>query len=207
MAFKKGTDSITERFFNQKDKGKIEAVFIGMIVVGLILLLLFIVLWLGIGALGIPLLAIGGVGYIVTVSCKVTDEDYEENVKRLITLNRIDIDNMTLMEYVLENSRYTGVCKDKKIRSDIYCIANYSFKNGVCTLRKHIIDITEDSLVTTEHSFPIGCSHKIEERVAKKGEKSFTEHYLSFNDDPDTAVPVDMNNYDTEAVIKRVTHT
>lgn len=96
----------TEVYLTKKENKVAWAVFMGMTVVGAILLLLWVVLFVGIGILGFPLLFLGAGGLMFVHSSNVTDEDYDKQIERIKKNNGIEENDTTLKEYIIGKSEH-----------------------------------------------------------------------------------------------------
>lgn len=198
---------ITEVYLTQKENKTMDAVFMGMTVVGVILIALWTFFYIGIGFIGLPLAIIGGAGVLIVRSSKVTDEDFDDRVKKIMLENGIEENDFTLKEYVVGKSDHIKLGKDKKIRTAFYSVTVFEFKNNEkCIIKKYLIDLFGEKVSETVFTVPVGCEHTVTENTYSTAIGDVTRYFLNFNGDPDIAIPVNINVYDTEAVIKKVTH-
>ena len=195
---------VTESYFTAKDTGKIEAGCMAAVVVGTILVLLWTFFYVGIGFLGLPLLIVGGAGVLFIRSAKVTDEDFEEELKRVLDIYYVTENDMTLKEYVIGKCDTIKRGKDKRVRTPYYSVAVFDFKNDVCTLKKYDVDIFAEKVNEKEYKISVGTPCEITEKTYNTAIGDITSHYLVFKGMEDVVIPVNMNVYDTEAVIKRM---
>ena len=195
---------VTESYFTAKDTGAFEAASMAAVVVGVILVLLWTFFYLGFGFFGLPLLIVGGAGVIFLRSARVTDEDYEAEIKRILTINGVEENDMTLKEYVVGKSDVVKIGKDKRVRTAYYSVAMFEFKNEVCKLKKYSVDVFNESVTESEYTIPVGTGCSISERKNNTPIGEITSNYLVFEGLEELIIPVDMNVYDTEAVMKRM---
>ncbi len=196
---------IAEIYFSQRENKLLDVILIGLTVIGCILLFLWIFFYVGIGFLGFPLLIIGGAGIVLSNGSKITDEDFDKEVKRIINLIGIEENNTTLKEYIIGKSEHLKIGKDKKIRTAYYYVSVFSFKKDNCNLKKYVVDIFNESIVTSEHNFKLGVTYELIEKTYKTRIGNITKDFLTFDNDADTTIPVDIKTYDTDDIIKRVT--
>ena len=197
---------IAEEYLNKKENYNLDGIFIGMVIAGAVLLLLFAAFYVRIGFLGFPFALIGGIGIMFIRSARITDENYEDEVKRLMAINKIEETDYTLKEYIVGKSDLIKIGKDKRVRTAFYSVVNFEFKNDICTVTRHELDLVAEKAVTETYKLPVGVDHKLIEKSfdTKLGEIKST--YLSFDGDESRAFPVNMSVYDTDAVIKMVTY-
>lgn len=196
----------TEAYLTQKETPVLDAVFMGMVVVGVILIAVWTFFYVGFGFFGLPLAIIGGLGVILLRSAKVTDEDFDADVKRILTNCGIEENDSTLKEYIVGKSEHIKPGKDKRIRTAFYCVTVFSFKKDICTVKKHVIDLFAESVSTHEYSVGVGCKCNLTEKEYQTGIGAISRSFLEVEGEPEINVPVNVNVYDTEAVIKRLTH-
>ncbi len=196
----------TEAYLTQKENPILDAVFMGMVVIGVVLVALWTFFYIGIGFFGLPMLIIGGAGVILLRSSKITDEDFDTEVKRMMLVNNIEENDSTLKEYIVGKSEHIKLGKDKKIRTAYYCVTVFSFKNEMCSVKKYVIDIFAGSVSKFEYSLPVGCECNVTEKVYQTGIGEITRSFLGVVGEPEINIPVNPNVYDTEAVIKSLTH-
>lgn len=195
----------TEVYLTKKENKVAWAVFMGMTVVGAILLLLWVVLFVGIGILGFPLLFLGAGGLMFVHSSNVTDEDYDKQIERIKKNNGIEENDTTLKEYIIGKSEHIKRGKDKKIRTAFYCISVFTFKKEECQLKKYVIDLLNENVTSSECIIPIGSSYELSEKEYSTNIGDVKRHFLTFNDLPETTIPVNVKVYDTDSIIKRIT--
>lgn len=195
---------VTESYFTAKDTGAVEAACMAAVVVGAILVLLWTFFYLGFGFFGLPLLIIGGAGVLFLRSAKVTEEDFEAEVKRILTINGVEENDMTLKEYVVGKSDTVMIGKDKRVRTAFYSVAVFDIKNDVCKLKKYTVDIFNESVIESEYTIPVGTGCSISERKNNTPIGEITSNYLVFEGMEDVVIPVNLNVYDTEAVMKKM---
>ena len=196
----------TEAYLTQKENPILDAVFMGMVVVGVILISLWTFFYIGIGFLGLPMLIIGGAGVILLRSSKITDEDFDAEVKKILLVNNVEENDLTLKEYIVGRSEHIRQGKDKKIRTAYYCVTVFSFKNEVCSVKKYVVDIFAGSVSQYDYSLAVGCECNITEKVYQTGIGEVSRSFLEVVGEPEINIPVNTKVYDTEAVIKRLTH-
>ena len=204
---KKSNESkITEAYLTQNENKTMDAVFMGMTVVGVILIALWTLFYVGIGFLGIPLAIIGGAGVLILRSSKVTEEDFDEKVKKLMLENYVEEKDYTLKEYLIGKSEHIKMGKDKKIRTAFYSVTVFEFKNNEsCTITNYFMDLFNEKVSETVCKIPVGCNHTLTEETYSTPIGELRRSFLSFDVNPDMLIPVDMKVYDTEAVIERIT--
>ena len=195
-----------EAYLTQKERPLLDAIFIGMTAVGVVLIALWTFFYVGIGFFGLPLSIIGGAATIILRSSRVTDEDFDGEVKRILTVKGIEENDSTLKEYIVGKNEYVKRGNDKKIRTAFYCVTVFDFKRDSCCVKKHVIDLLDETVSVSQTTVPLGCGHMITEKTCRTAIGDVNVYYLSLNDQPEIAIPVNMNVYDTEAVINRVTH-
>lgn len=196
----------SEAYFFQKDTRILEAVFMGMVGVGAILVLLWTFFYIWVGFFGLPLLIVGGGGWIFTHSSRVTEEDFDKEVKRVLAVNGIEENDTTLKEFIVGKSDVIKLGADKRIRTPYYSVAVFDFKKEVCDIKRYTVDLFEEKCILSEKKVKIGCSHSIDQRSFNTAVGEMARDYLILCDEEPFEIPVNMNVYDTDAVIKRITH-
>lgn len=196
----------TEVYFTQKDNRIIDAVLMSMIVLGIILVALWTFFYIGFGFFGLPMLIVGGAGIILLRSAKVTDEDFDSEVKRILAANNVEENDSTLKEFVIGKSEHIKKGNDKKIRTAYYCVTVFDFGKEICKAKKYVLDIFGEAVTETEYSIPLGSRCGIEEITCRTALGETKCHYLKVEELPEVSVPVNVNIYDTEDVINRLKH-
>ena len=195
----------TEAYLTQKENPILDAVFMGMVVVGVILIALWTFFYIGIGFLGLPMLLVGGAGVLLLRSSKITDEDFDAEVKKILLENNVEENDSTLKEYIVGKSEHIKLGKDKKIRTAYYCVTVFSFKNEVCSVKKCVVDIFAGSVSQYDYSLNVGCKCNVTEKTYQTGIGEVSRSFLEVVGEPEINIPVNTKVYDTEAVIKRLT--
>ncbi|MBE6718518.1 MAG: hypothetical protein E7574_04620 [Ruminococcaceae bacterium] len=191
-------------YFEQKDTKGIETVFMVMTGVGAVLVALWIFLYLGVGFFGFPFLIIGGCGWVFTHSSRVTEDDFDSEVKRIMLINNIEETEHTLKEYIIGKSGHIKKGKDKKVRTAFYCVTAFVFKKETFSIKKYTIDLFEESFTVSEYKLNVGCEHKILEKTYTTAIGEVKRNYLSITGEEEIIIPVNINVYDTDAVMKKI---
>lgn len=195
----------TQMYLTQKENRAAEAVFTIFTAIGAVFVALWIFLYVGIGFLGFPVLIIGGAGLILLKSSKISDEDFEAEVKKIISKNGIEENNTTLKEYVVGKTEHIKKGNDKKIRTAFCSVAVFTFKDKKCIIKQNLVDLIDESVSSVEYTVPIGCPYELTEKKYSTNIGEVKRDFLNLNHDPCIMIPVNVNVYDTDAVIKIVT--
>jgi len=198
--------SIIKSYLKRRENYNVDGILIGVTLVGAVLFLMFVMFYVGIGFLGLPLMLIGGGGLMFLKSSRITDEDYEEEVKRLMDINKIEETPMTLKEYIIGKSELIKRGRDKRIRTAFLSIVTFTLKNDVYTAKKYVLDLVSETSTVEEFKVNAGTEHSLTEKSYDTSIGEVKSSWLSFGDDPTFTFPVNMNVYDTDAAIKAITH-
>ncbi|MBE6671049.1 MAG: hypothetical protein E7593_02490 [Ruminococcaceae bacterium] len=196
----------TKKYFEQKDTKTIEAVFMTMTGIGTILLLLWTFFYLGFGFFGFPFLIIGGCGWIMVRSSRTTEDDFDRDVKRIMSLNNIEENEHTLKEYIVGKSEYIKKGADKKIRTAYYCVSVFSFKKETFSIKKYTVNLFEESVTVAEYKLNVGCNYKISEKAYTTAIGEVKRDFLLIDGEEEIVIPVNLSVYDTDEVVKKISH-
>ena len=202
----KNKKTTTEAYLTQKETPVLDALFLGLTAVGAIMIALWIFLYIGIGFLGFPIVIVGGLGLLILRSSKISDEDFDSEVKRVLKVNGIEENDSTLKEYVVGKSDHIKRGKDKKIRTAYYCVTVFEFKKENCKIKKHVVDLFDESVSGFEYLISLGKSCKITEKEYSTAIGAVSRSFLEVDGENDIVIPVNVNVYDTEAVVNRLKH-
>lgn len=193
--------NIADSYLSQKPTSKWDIAFGLLIAVGVIVLI-FAYGW---GYLGIPIIFVGAAGLIISRSQRVSDEDYEKELGRILADNKIDTsaggDEVVLASYLLKDRR-TTVGSDKKTRSDTYVIAKFLPSKDTCRIHTYEVNITAHSVekMTCTVSLSTPPELALESVNTPGGVKK--QGFIRF--DGDVYIPTDPNSADTDALISRL---
>ncbi|MBR6682456.1 MAG: hypothetical protein IKL40_05685 [Clostridia bacterium] len=197
-------NKIAKKYMRQKKLYTRDIVFGALTGVGGLLAVLFLLFNMFIGFWGIPLLIVGGIGMVVSNSMKVKDDDYENELKRIMKENNVEKDDMTLCEYIFGKSDDVSLGKDRKLRSAYYGVTKFAFKNNVCSIIQYEIDIFAEEVRAKEYSVPCGCKTEIVEVDCPSKIGVVKNYFLRLDDNLDIMIPVNMKIYDTDAMIEKI---
>ncbi len=197
-------NKIAKKYMRQKKLYVRDIVFGVLTGIGGLLTALFLLFNLFIGFFGIPVLVAGGVGIVFSNSMKVKDDDYENELKRIMKDNNIEKDDMTLCEYIFGKSDDVCLGKDRRFRSAYFGVTKFAFKNNVCSIIQYEIDIFAEEVRSKEYSVPCGCKTEIIEVECQSKIGVVKNHFLRLNDDLDIMIPVNTKVYDTDAMIEKI---
>lgn len=202
----KNKKTTTEAYLTQKETPILDAVFVILTAVGVVLTASWLFLYIGIGFLGLPILIVGGLGLVILRTSKTTDEDFDAEVKRVLKINGVEENDSTLKEFIVGKSDHIKRGKDKKIRTAYYCVTVFEFKKESCKVKKHVVDLFAESVSCFEYLISLGKSCKINEREYTTAIGTVSRSFLEVEGESELVIPVNVNVYDTEAVVNRLKH-
>ncbi|MBE6642777.1 MAG: hypothetical protein E7615_03915 [Ruminococcaceae bacterium] len=202
----KNKKTMTEAYLTQKETPILDAVFVILTAVGVVLTASWLFLYIGIGFLGLPILIVGGLGLVMLRTSKTTDEDFDAEVKRVLKINGVEENDSTLKEFIVGKSDHIKRGKDKKIRTAYYCVTVFEFKKESCKVKKHVVDLFAESVSCFEYLISLGKQCKINEREYTTAIGTVSRSFLEVEGESELVIPVNVNVYDTEAVVNRLKH-
>lgn len=187
--------NVAEKYLYHNKKTVLEIIFYVLIAIGAPLFL-FVRRY---GFIGLPMLLAGSVGTVFLQSTKISDSEFDSFVERILKNNGFSPDAPdTLLCYTTDNC-VPVIGKDGVMRSGYLSAVSFEINRDKCAVTKCDVDVCGEKAEIEKKTFPGSPEVELAESPDNK-----RIAYLTLNGDKDFVIPVDMKNYDTDALIQKL---
>ncbi|MBO5700951.1 MAG: hypothetical protein J6S71_00775 [Clostridia bacterium] len=212
MAKNKIKQNVPTRYFTQKNRDKLEGALFGGGVLGMAAFILFylLVYWYY-SMIGLYLGGSCIIAYIAITSKKVKDDGYDAHVKEFIEKNKLAPTAKYSLSLYDAGRGYVKLCKDRKLRSSLYCISEFEFGRESFDLTLTEIDFCETGdgapkVTKKQYSLPIGMPYTVEDFTVEtaEGKKNMQYLVLAPEDGAPIKLPIDTTSCDSDEIISKI---
>ncbi len=154
--------------------------------------------------LAVPLIVVPALILVFVKASKIKDAEYEELLDRILLENEVKRKGENILCAYDLTATPIGIGMDKKARTPIYSIADFSITSDKCTVKLYRVDIINRSLSSAEHEIPLpaGCERRTSAVDTTDGQRR--ADFLSFSTAPSLFIPVEKLSYDVELIMNKL---
>ena len=173
----------------------------------------FAIYWYGIEIwmIGTPILAVGIVLAVLGMVLGVSDANYLSYFTDKVDSARSEYPHenapdYTADEFVLEGNSYGGLDKSQKPRSELFVRTDIFFGKKTLEVDCYRVSLTEDSLNTEKHEFPLSdVIASVEEKETRvRGNLKKLSYMTVASGDEKVTFPVRYNDIEVDQLVQKI---